>query len=148
MDSRIKAWAICCSVALVAFGAITILGSYKPGNQNKEQKLPESFIYTMQPYGQQIAVVFCDQDKCDVRPVPGDSQYQVANMLKNAPDSWGGLYQNNIIILKDVSLGSVVHESYHATNDILKKVGVKYSAQTEEVYAYTIQHLVSAISLQ
>lgn len=42
-------------------------------------------------------------------------------------------------------LGTVAHESFHATCEILKRSGVKLNTHTEETYAYYLQFLINQI---
>lgn len=42
-------------------------------------------------------------------------------------------------------LGTVAHEAFHATCEILKRSGVKLNSHTEETYAYYLQFLINQI---
>lgn len=42
-------------------------------------------------------------------------------------------------------LGSVAHEAFHATCEILRRSGMKLNVHTEETYAYYLQFLINQI---
>lgn len=44
-----------------------------------------------------------------------------------------------------ISIGLVAHEAYHAAFSILENIGIKPCRETEEVYAYLTQHIVTEI---
>lgn len=53
---------------------------------------------------------------------------------------------NDVIIIHyhdDPSIGLIVHESFHATEFCLQRVGIKHSDETSEAYAYLLQYIVS-----
>lgn len=51
-----------------------------------------------------------------------------------------------IMIFKDLNnLGTIAHESLHATSYILSYRGIYFSEETEEVYAYLLGYIVNEI---
>jgi hypothetical protein len=42
-------------------------------------------------------------------------------------------------------LGILAHEIFHATEFIMKKIGVNLTLKTDEIYAYTIQYLTKEV---
>jgi len=144
MNDLHKSWGFATIVTMLLF-VIIIAGKHYNGKETVVGA-PQSFIYKAEPYGQMVAVIFCKEDKCDTKILGDGPKDQVEDMLADAPNNWGGLYQKNIMLLRDASIRSITHEAYHATNDILKTVGVKYSTETEEVYAYLISDMVAEIA--
>ena len=46
---------------------------------------------------------------------------------------------------EDVSVSVVVHELIHAVSHILRNIGIEYSIESEEVYAYVIEDLTKKV---
>ena len=44
------------------------------------------------------------------------------------------------------NVGIIAHESFHAINYLFDKIGIEYSYQSEEAYAYTLEYLVNQIN--
>lgn len=79
--------------------------------------------------------------------------------IMNLPETTRGrcvmLHQNHTVIrlkylpTKHELIGSIVHEALHATSMIMECIGVKFCPLTsEEIYAYTLQKIVSDICKQ
>lgn len=54
--------------------------------------------------------------------------------------------ESYIFLTPDSSSGVIAHESFHATNRIMRIIGGKLSRKSEESYAYLLTYIVDTIS--
>lgn len=68
------------------------------------------------------------------------------SLSEDTQGSFAMCHDNSVIQFflkkKEITPGIVVHETLHAVNFMCKKLGIHFSDDSEEVYAYLLQHCI------
>lgn len=77
------------------------------------------------------------EEKKDLEIEEGSTTIGTCTQLKN---------KNVIMWVKEKTPGVVAHEALHATTFILNEIGVEFCDESDELWAYLIEHIIKKIN--